>query len=308
MSGRDEVEGLWAGFSVEIRDPGIVWVTFDRPEGLNGITYPMKRDFVLLTQVLQLSPEHRVLVLHGQKHFGQGDDISGAYSIDEQWARARSPRVAERRRGDELGLYGALRSTSQPMVMALRNLDMLSICAIEGYCIQLSLSLALAADFRIVAKTARLASNTLKFGYMPDEGGHKLLVQHMGVGRAMDFMMRKRMFGGEQAVAAGLAHEAVEAEDLLPQAMALATEFAEGPQVAMRLLKRAIYIADDVDLPHAMEDIATRTAISDFVPDTGEGVRAWREKRKPNFNSQQRANAHNSEHAAVPYGHKRPKH
>jgi len=130
----------------------------------------------------------------------------------------------------------------------------------------------------------------------------------MGVGRAMDFMMRKRMFGGEQAVAAGLAHEAVEAEDLLPQAMALATEFAEGPQVAMRLLKRAIYIADDVDLPHAMEDIATRTAISDFVPDTGEGVRAWREKRKPNFNSQQRANAHNSEHAAVPYGHKRPKH
>jgi 2-(1,2-epoxy-1,2-dihydrophenyl)acetyl-CoA isomerase len=70
----------------------------------------------------------------------------------------------------------------------------------------------------------------------------------------------------------------------MPRARALAEELAHGPQVAMRLLKRAIYNAAELDFVHALDDIATKTAISDHHPDAREGVAAFREKRQPRFN------------------------
>ena len=69
----------------------------------------------------------------------------------------------------------------------------------------------------------------------------------------------------------------------MDRALELATEFAEGPQVAMRLLKRSIYLAAETTFAQACDDIATKTAISDHHPDAREGVTAFREKRQPKF-------------------------
>jgi len=287
MSGQAGIEGKWAGFTVEVREPGIVWVQFDRPEAFNGFTLPMKLDLLQLTRALQVSPDYRVLVLIGEQHFCAGDDVRNFYG-EEHWEHARSMRIGGARRTDELGLYGRLRTFSQTLTMSLRHLDMLSICGIEGHCIQSGFSFALAADFRIAATSARMTSNTLRYGFLPDEGGHKLLVQHLGVAGTMDFLMRRRTIDGNQAVAMGLAHEVVDPADLASRTQALALELADGPQVAMRLLKRAIYSADELTMEQALEDIATKTAISDFHPDTSEGVTAWREKRKPAFNTRSR--------------------
>jgi 2-(1,2-epoxy-1,2-dihydrophenyl)acetyl-CoA isomerase len=79
-------------------------------------------------------------------------------------------------------------------------------------------------------------------------------------------------------------HEVVEPGDLVGRALDLARELAEGPQVAMRLLKRSIYAAAELPMAQALEDIALRTAISDHHPDAREGARAFREKRAPVFN------------------------
>ena len=76
----------------------------------------------------------------------------------------------------------------------------------------------------------------------------------------------------------------VEPDDLMPRAMDLARELANGPQVAMRLLKRSIYNAAELTYAQACEDIAARTAITDHHPDAREGVRAFAEKREPKFN------------------------
>ena len=65
---------------------------------------------------------------------------------------------------------------------------------------QSGLSLALACDFRVAARTARLGSATLRFGYLPDEGGHHLLVRHIGVAKTLDFLMRKRIVDAAQAL------------------------------------------------------------------------------------------------------------
>jgi 2-(1,2-epoxy-1,2-dihydrophenyl)acetyl-CoA isomerase len=76
----------------------------------------------------------------------------------------------------------------------------------------------------------------------------------------------------------------VGADELLERTVDLAREMANGPQVAMRLLKRSIYNAAEMTFAHALDDIATKTAISDHHADAREGVAAFQEKRTPKFN------------------------
>jgi 2-(1,2-epoxy-1,2-dihydrophenyl)acetyl-CoA isomerase len=122
-------------------------------------------------------------------------------------------------------------------------------------------------------------------GYQPDEGGHWLLVEHLGTKRALDFVMRKKMVDGEEAVRLGLATEVVDDDALLARASELAEELAGGPQVAMRLLKRAIYNAAHLTFDQAGDDIAVRTSVSDFHDDARVGAPAWLRKETPIFNA-----------------------
>jgi 2-(1,2-epoxy-1,2-dihydrophenyl)acetyl-CoA isomerase len=100
----------------------------------------------------------------------------------------------------------------------------------------------------------------------------------------MDFLMRKRIVSADEALELGLVHEVVPDGELEERARALATELAEGPQVSMRLLKRSIYNAAQLGFEQALDEIASKTAISDHHPDAREGARAFAEKRQPRFN------------------------
>jgi 2-(1,2-epoxy-1,2-dihydrophenyl)acetyl-CoA isomerase len=182
-----------------------------------------------------------------------------------------------------IGTYEGLRVLSQTLNLAVRNLDKVTIAAVNGVAIQTGLSLALSCDFRIASTEARLGAGTLRFGLMPDEGGHWLLVQLLGVAKTMDFLMRNRIVTGQEAYALGLVHEVVPPEQLMDRALALASEMADGPQVAMRLLKRSVYNAAEQTFAHALDDIAAKTAISDHHPDAREGMRAFQEKRPAKF-------------------------
>ncbi|HYW23524.1 MAG TPA: enoyl-CoA hydratase/isomerase family protein [Terriglobales bacterium] len=269
------------GFDVELRDPGIALVTFNQPDRLNGMTQGMKRDLLETVQQAQMDDAVRVLVFTGTgRAFCAGDDLSGGYQSAEPELTPPLPGG----HGTPIGTYDALRTISQSVNVAVRNLDKLTIAAINGYAIQTGLSLALACDFRFASSDARLGSATLRFGLLPDEGGQYLLVQLMGVARAMDFLMRRRIATAAEALELGLLHEVVEPGELLERALDLARELAEGPQVAMRLLKRSLYAAAELPMAQALEDIALRTAISDHHPDAREGARAFREKRPPVFN------------------------
>lgn len=275
--------GTFRGFTTELRDPGILLITFNQPERLNGMTAPMKRDLIETLTQAQMHDEVRVLVITGSgRAFSAGDDITGR-AVGYAGAEALTPDIP-RGHHNALGTYNGLRVLSQPLNLVVRSLDKLVVAAINGVAIQTGLSLALACDFRIASTEARLGSGTLRFGLLPDEGGQYLLVQLLGVARAMDFLMRNRIVSAEEALALGLVHEVVPPERLLRRALELATELANGPQVAMRLLKRAIYNAAEMTFLQALDDIAARTAISDHHPDAREGVAAFREKRPPRFN------------------------
>ncbi|MDB5714829.1 MAG: hypothetical protein JWO15_2226 [Sphingomonadales bacterium] len=281
------IEGRYAGFTLELRDPGIAWIRFERDEGtFNGFTAPMKRDLTDTIEELSFRPDSRVIVFTGSNGaFCAGDDFKNYYDPAHWEKDSRGRNLLSERRIDAVGLYGRLRLVSQKLTSAVYDTDLITIAAINGVCIQSALSLALACDFRIASTKAKMGSGTLRFGFQPDENGHYLLVRQIGVARTLDFLINNRIVSGAEALDWQLVNEVVEPEDLEARAMAMATRIAEGPMVATRMLKRAVYRAYEEDFAGAADDIALRTAISDHHPDSAEGVSAWIEKRKPNFNT-----------------------
>ncbi len=274
--------GQFLGFETEIQDPGIAVFTFNQPERMNGLTQAIKRDLIEQLTQAQMDDRVRVLVFTGQgRAFCAGDDITGRPLPD---AQKLMPEIFPGHR-EAIGTYEGLRVHSQTVNTGIRNLDKISIAAINGIAIQTGLSLALSCDFRIASKEARLGSATLRFGLLPDEGGQFLLVQLMGVAKTMDFLMRKKIVPAAEALELGLVNEVVDGDKLMERTMELARELANGPQVSMRLLKRTIYNAAEMTFTHALDDIAGKTAISDHHPDSREGVAAFRERREPKFNA-----------------------
>ncbi len=275
-------EGNYRGFDVKVEDPGIALITFNQPERLNGMTATMKRDLLETITQIQMDDAIRVVVFTGSgRAFSAGDDISGKPLADGE-----DGLVPDIHHGhhNHNGTYNGLRWISQPINQSIRKLDKLTIAAINGVAIQTGFSLALACDFRIAAQGAKMGSGTLRFGLLPDEGGQYLLVQLIGVAKTMDFLMRKRIVPAERALELGLVHEVVEHEALHGHAMALARELANGPQIAMRLLKQSIYRAAEMPFDLSLDEIAAKTPMADHHPDAREGVTAFQEKREPRFN------------------------
>jgi 2-(1,2-epoxy-1,2-dihydrophenyl)acetyl-CoA isomerase len=276
--------GEFTGFEVALREPGIAWFQFNTPERLNGMTTGIKRDLIEAVTQAQMDNAVRVVVFTGSgRAFCAGDDLK-AYRDAEIGGTPLVPDIPPGH-DSAIGTYNGLRTISQQVNTAIRALDKLTIAAINGVAIQTGFSLALACDFRIASRAARMGSATLRFGLLPDEGGQYLLVQLLGVARTLDFLLRKKIVDAEAALELGLVHEVVDHDLLENAAMDLATEFANGPQVSMRLLKRSVYNAAELSWEQALDEIAAKTAISDHHPDAWEGVAAFQDKREARFNA-----------------------
>jgi 2-(1,2-epoxy-1,2-dihydrophenyl)acetyl-CoA isomerase len=278
------LDGAYQGFDVATHDPGIAVITFNQPDRLNGISRGMKRDLTEIMTQAQLDIDTRVVVVTGSgRGFCAGDDIFNPTENDRH-IPTLVPQQVRNARNSQVDQYALLRTYSQELIRSILNLDKITIAAVNGVAIQMGLSIALACDFRIASTGARLGSATLRFGFLPDEGGHWLLLQHLGLARAIEFLMRKRIVAAEEALDLGLVSEVVAPEELMPAAMRLAEEMANGPQVAMRMLKRSLHNASAQTFEQAGDDIAAKTAVSDQHPDTSEGMAAYRERREPRFN------------------------
>ena len=276
--------GSFRGFEVRLEDPGIAWITFNQPDRLNGMTSGVKRDLVETLTQAQMDNAVRVIVFTGSgRAFCAGDDLK-AYSEGMQADPGLVPPIPPGH-DNAIGTYDGLRMISQALNATVRSIDKLTIAAFNGVAIQTGFTLALACDFRIAAESARLGSATLRFALLPDEGGQHLLVQHMGLAKTLDFVMRKRIVSAAEAHALGLVHEVVPDDQLAEAAGVLARELAEGPQVAMRLLKRSLYNAAELTFEQACDEIAAKTAVVDHHPDARDGVAAFVEKRQPTFNA-----------------------
>ncbi|MEQ8263902.1 enoyl-CoA hydratase/isomerase family protein [Pseudohaliea sp.] len=276
-----ELPRSFSDFRARMEKPGVLVIEFARPEKLNALTVSGKRDLIELCAQINMSPSIRVVIFTGAgRAFCAGDDIGGTA---DQRDNALAPDI-NHDYSTPSATYNYLRTLTQPLIQSVRDLDRVTIAAINGAAVQLGLSIALSCDFRVAATGAKLGYGTLRFAMQPDEGGHYLLVQHVGLARALEIILRNRFLDADEAMSKGLVNATSEPDKLMLAATALAEELAEGPQVAMRMLKRALYRAADSNLVEAMEDIALRTSITNFNCDTREGLEAFRSGRRPRYN------------------------
>ena len=256
---------------VDREDDGIALMTLDDPDRRNAMGVEMGDELAARCADLAADDELRVVVLTGAPPaFSAGGDLGMLETL------------ARRTRDEGFDASDTMRAFYRRF-LAIRDLPVPVIAAINGHAVGAGLCVALAADIRIVAAEAKVGLNFSRLGLHPGMGGSWFLPRLIGAQRAADWLYTGRLVTGIQAADAGLALEAVPAADVLATALALAEDIAASSPVVVRQLKTTLAMVDDSDLDGAVEREAACQAISYGTDDLVEGLAAARERRDPRF-------------------------
>ncbi|PTB03251.1 hypothetical protein C6V82_01715 [Halomonas urumqiensis] len=251
-----------ASLDVSIRDQVAV-LTLQRPAARNALNTELMLGLADAAERADSDPAVRCLVITGSEgNFAAGADI------------------------DELAARGAADGPGDPRVSAwqrLQRLDKPVIAAVEGYCLGGGCELALSADLLVVAEDAKLGQPEIRLGIIPGAGGLHRLAITLGKTRAMHLALTGDTFSGREAFEWGLASQCCEMGQALATAMATANRLTKGAPLAQRLAKRAVLSATEEMHRQGFEMARRSFEVLLSSPDKEEGMRAFREKRKPRF-------------------------
>jgi enoyl-CoA hydratase/carnithine racemase len=270
LGGSSGFRERWEHFRFEVED-GVATVTFDRPDRLNAITFEVYADLRDLLLELPQRDDVRVLLITGTgRGFCSGGDVEEIIG-------------ALLREGDEQRVLEFTRMTGA-VVKAMRELPKPIVASINGVAAGAGAVIALAADLRIMARSATFAFLFTKVGLAgADMGAAYLLPRVIGLGRATELLLLGETVSAARAEEIGLATEVVE-DDLLPaEAAAIARRLADGPAAAFGTTKVLLTHEQDVDLGSAIELEAQAQAILMRSEDHAEFYRAFKEKRPPKW-------------------------
>lgn len=247
--------------------PHVLLVTLNRPEVLNAIDTRMGEALLALWTGLIAEPgAHRCVVLTGAGDcaFCAGGDLKERHGMtDAQW-RAQHE-IFER-------AFFALLDVPVPVIAAL-----------NGHAYGGGLETALACDFIYAAPGAKLALSETRLGIMPGGGGTQTLARAVGERRAKELIFRAQAFSAEQGAAWGLVNHVSAPGQVLADALAAAEAIAANGPLAVRQAKKSIHFGLQGDLRTGCryEIEAYNRLVSSA--DRHEGVRAFNEKRAPQF-------------------------
>jgi enoyl-CoA hydratase/carnithine racemase len=259
----------WESFELGVAD-GVVTVTLSRPEKLNALTFDVYADLRDLLAELPHRGDARVLVLTGQgRGFCSGGDV------EEIIGELQDAPVAD--------LLAFTRMTGA-VVKAMRDCPLPIIAAVNGVAAGAGSVLALASDFRLLARSASLAFLFTRVGLAgADMGAAYLLPRLVGLGRATELLVLGEDVPSYRAVEIGLATQVVEDDDLPAASDALARRLAEGPALAYSTTKVLLTRELDLDLAGAIELEALGQALMMQSEDHREFYAAWAEGRRPDW-------------------------
>jgi enoyl-CoA hydratase/carnithine racemase len=259
----------WRHFDFAVAD-GVATLTFDRPEKLNALTFDVYADLRDLLAELPHRGDARVLVVTGKgRGFCSGGDVEEI--------------IGELQRMDTAQLLEFTRMTGA-VVQALRECPLPVIAAVNGVAAGAGAVIALASDFRLLARSASFAFLFTRVGLAgADMGSAYLLPRVVGLGRATELLMLGDKLAADDALRIGLATQVVEPDELPGAAEALARRLADGPAFAYSTTKVLIGRELDMDLGSAIELEAMTQALLMQSDDHREFYAAWSEGRKPDW-------------------------
>jgi enoyl-CoA hydratase len=251
----------------EEKSEHILLVTLNRPEVLNAINTQMGRDQLDLWTRLTESPgKLRCVVLtgSGERAFCAGGDLKERDGMTEDTWRAQHE-LFER------------------AFMALVECPLPVIAAVNGHAFGGGLEMALCCDFIYTVPAARFALSEVKLGIMPGGMGTQNLPRAVGERRAKELILTGRAFSAAEGLEYGLVNRICEPAKLLEEALATAQAIAENAPLSTRQAKKSIHYGLQMDLltGYRFEIEAYNRLVN--TADRHEGVKAFNEKRKPEF-------------------------
>ncbi len=251
------------------RDGNFVTVTLNQPETLNALSLPLLSELRHALGRIAADNGVRAVIITGN-----GRAFSSGAKLSED---ATSGNFADLDLGKILDEYYT------PVIMGMRRLEKPVICAVNGIAAGAGMSLALAGDLVLAARSAQFIQIFTKIGVIPDAGSTFFLPRLVGTARALGLTLLREPLSGEQAEAWGLIWRCVDDAKLAEETSALAARLATEPTRALGLTKRAIQaslsnsLEEQLDLESSLQRIAGKT--EDFA----EGVTAFLEKRPARF-------------------------
>lgn len=244
---------------------GIATVTLDRQEKMNALSEEMYADMTRIFEEVQADEAVRAVILTGAgKAFCSGSDVGGMANVDVLANRARMKR-------------------RHRMITNLVNIEKPVIAAVNGACVGIGFSIALACDLIIASDNAKFSQIFKKIGLVPDGGSIFFLVQHLGIARAKELVYSARMLPAEEAHAWGMVTKVVPQGELAAAADALARELADSATYALGLAKKMFQSMYTPSLEALLETELLSQATARLTEDHKEGLAAFAEKRKPEF-------------------------
>ena len=245
------------------KDGAIGIVTLNRPQQLNALSYGLVKELALAMEALDQDPEVRVLIVTGgEKVFAAGADIkemADAGPFDE--------RVQGR-----LTFRDRINKISKPVV-----------AAVSGYALGGGCELALSCDIIVASETARFGQPEINLGTIPGSGGTQRLTRLVGKYRAMEMVLVGEYVDAAEARRLGLVNKVVPVELLLEEAKAIAGKIAAKPPLAVKFVKESINKALNTTLDEGLEFERKSFYLLFSSEDRKEGMKAFLEKRKPEF-------------------------
>ena len=248
---------------------GVARLTLNRPERLNSFTARMHEQLRDALAAVEADPEVRVLIITGAgRGFCAGQDLGD---------RAVAPGGAPADLGE------SLERNYRPLILALRGLRVPVVCAVNGVAAGAGVSLALACDLVIAARSASFVQAFARIGLIPDSGGTWFLPRLVGRARALGLTLLGEKLPAAQAAEWGLIWRCVEDEDFPAEVEALAGRLAAAPPLALRAIRQALAASWDHTLEQQLDAERDLQRELGFTADYAEGVAAFGAKREPRF-------------------------
>jgi enoyl-CoA hydratase len=241
-------------------------LTFNRPKSLNALSPSVLEEMDEVIELVRRDENIRVLVLTGagEKAFVAGADVTFFRNMNPLQARL----FAEK---------------GQQIFFKLEDLPKPVIACVNGFALGGGCELAMSCDFIYAADTAKFGQPEINLGIMPGFGGTQRLLRLVGRAKAKELCMTGEMIDAQQAKELGLVAKVFPADRLLEETLKVARVLSTKGQVALRGIKSVVDRGMDVDLKTGCALEAEAFGISFASQDAGEGVAAFLEKRKPEF-------------------------